>query len=253
MIAPFIAFDKHIIAAVSIVGTSLDFLGGMYLAYDLLGGKHGPLRMLTRAVTYGVLFGIGYGIPYGFVFGLAGGAAHGLTLSLEYSRASKQEHFHYWQEVLFGSVRALAFGIGSAALFGSRFGIVFGLFSALGQAAAYRFGIRPAMDYEPQARPRMTKGQLLSTVNRTFGYGFAGYVSGLVAGQGSRSLGLGLRMGIVVGVVTAIAITLSSWIEWTAENIPEKRLGAFGIVLILLGFTLQSLQYWVVLLDVPVN
>ena len=54
--------DKHTLALVSIIGSSLDVLGAMYLAYDLLGGEHGPLRTLTRAVTYGALFGTGYGI-----------------------------------------------------------------------------------------------------------------------------------------------------------------------------------------------
>ena len=44
--------DHHTAAAVSITGTCLDVLGGLYLAYDLLGGQHGSLRLLTRAVTY---------------------------------------------------------------------------------------------------------------------------------------------------------------------------------------------------------
>ena len=40
--------DKLTLALVSIVGSSLDVLGALYLAYDLLGGEHGPLRTLTR-------------------------------------------------------------------------------------------------------------------------------------------------------------------------------------------------------------
>jgi hypothetical protein len=28
--------------------------------YDLFGGKHGPLRTLTRAATYGLMFFLGY-------------------------------------------------------------------------------------------------------------------------------------------------------------------------------------------------
>ena len=43
--------DHHTVAAISIAGSCLDVLGSLYLAYDLLGGKHGPLRLLTRAVT----------------------------------------------------------------------------------------------------------------------------------------------------------------------------------------------------------
>lgn len=47
--------DHHTLAAVSITRTCLDVLGSLYLAYDLLGGQHGPLRLLTRAVTYSIV------------------------------------------------------------------------------------------------------------------------------------------------------------------------------------------------------
>ena len=40
--------DHHTVAAISITGTCLDVIGSLYLAYDLLGGQHGPLRLLTR-------------------------------------------------------------------------------------------------------------------------------------------------------------------------------------------------------------
>src|ERR1700674_4731313 len=67
--------DHHTIAAIALSGTALNVLGGLYLAYDLFGGKHGPLRTLTRAVTYGVLFFLGYVVflPVGF----SALAAHG--------------------------------------------------------------------------------------------------------------------------------------------------------------------------------
>src|SRR5580704_6496283 len=81
--------DKHTLALISIVGSSLDCLGALYLAYDLLGGEHGPLRTLTRGVTYGALFGVGYGLFFGPIFGLASGVAHGITLAWEYARASR--------------------------------------------------------------------------------------------------------------------------------------------------------------------
>lgn len=64
--------DRHTIALISIIGSSLDVLGALYLAYDLLGGEHGPLRTLTRGVTYGALFGLGYGLALGPVFGCSG-------------------------------------------------------------------------------------------------------------------------------------------------------------------------------------
>src|ERR1700684_3025050 len=92
--------DKHTLALDSIIGSSLDVLGALYLAYDLLGGEHGPLRTLTRFVTYSALFGTGYGLALGPVFGLVSGVAHGLTLAWEYSRASRHEPApEFWVDI----------------------------------------------------------------------------------------------------------------------------------------------------------
>jgi len=59
-----------------------------------------------------------------------------------------------------------------------------------------------------------------------------------------------MRVGFVTGMVTTVGVTLNPSIEYYADNLPERRLGAFGIGLILRGFALQSLQYWLTLLDV---
>src|SRR5580704_12795492 len=90
MMIPF-TVDKHTLALISIIGSTLDVLGALYLAYDLLGGEHGPLRTLTRAVSYGALFGVSYGLFLGPIFGVASGVAHGITLAFEFSRASKHQ------------------------------------------------------------------------------------------------------------------------------------------------------------------
>jgi hypothetical protein len=65
-------------------------------------------------------------------------------------------------------------------------------------------------------------------------------------------LSVGLRAGLMMGIVTAIVIAFTPFIEWTADHVPERRMGVLGIGLILIGFTLQSVQYWVALLDVGV-
>ena len=43
-------------------GSLLGALGGLFLAYDLLGGKDGPLAGVTRVVTYMFLFAIPYSL-----------------------------------------------------------------------------------------------------------------------------------------------------------------------------------------------
>ena len=246
--------DKHTLALISIVGCSLDVLGALYLAYDLLGGEHGPLRTLTRGVTYGVLFGAGYGLALGPVFGLASGVAHGITLAWEFSRASKgRPNPGFWYDTAMSAIRGGGFALGTAYLYGGTFGATFGALSALGQVLAYRAGIRPTIDYQPATRPRLTKHQFLAAVNRTIGYTVAGYISALTAHQSANALSVGVKTGVVIGVVTAIAGFCTPFVEWIADHVPEKRMGVFGVGAILIGFTLQSVQYWLALLDVSIR
>ncbi len=246
--------DKHTLALISIVGSSLDVLGALYLAYDLLGGEHGPLRTLTRGVTYGALFGTGYGLALGPVFGLATGIAHGLTLASEFSRASRQQPKPgVGYDAFMSAIRGLGFAIGAAYLYGPTFGIVFGVLSTVGQVVAYRAGIRPTLDYEPGIRLRLTRHQLIAAVNRTVGYTAAGYISAYAAGYRATALRIAFTAGLAVGVVTAVSSSFTSLIEWGADHVPEKRMGVIGVALILLGFGLQSIQYWAALLDLDVG
>lgn len=205
MMALALTIDRHTLALISVIGSSLDVLGAMYLAYDLFGGEHGPLRTLTRAVTYGVLFGAGYGLAMGPVFGLTSGLAHGITLAWGFSRASRQKPKPgFWLDTAMSAIRGCGFGLGTAYSFGAAFGATFGGLSAAGQAIAYRIGIRPTNNYRP------TK-------------------------------------------VTAVIGSYAPFVEWTADHVPQRRMGVIGVVLILIGFALQSVQYWAALFDVSVQ
>jgi hypothetical protein len=243
--------DKHTLALISIVGGSLDMLGALYLAYDLLGGEHGPLRTLTRGVTYGALFGAGYGLALGPVFGLASGVTHGITLAWEFSRASRHgPKPGFWYDAAMNAIRGGGFALGAAYLYGATFGATFGALSTVGQVLGYRAGIRPTIDYQPATRPRLTKNQFLAAMNRTVGYTVAGYFSSLVAQQREHAIAVGLKVGLAMGLVTAVGNACTPFIEWIADHVPQRSMGVFGVVLIITGFALQSVQYWQVLLDV---
>jgi hypothetical protein len=43
---------------------------------------------------------------------------------------------------------------------------------------------------------------------------------------------------------------VNPYIEYFADNLPERRLGVFGIWLVLSGFAMQSVQYWLAILNV---
>ena len=243
--------DHHTVAAVSITGTCLDVLGSLYLAYDLLGGQHGPLRLLTRAVTYSIVFGVGYGLGLGLFFGLATGVATGVTISIELNRAARGlGHYSLPWEALFSAIRGVAFGVGLYRRLGVEFAIAFGTLITLGQVFAYSRGMRPAIDYVASRRARLSRRQFWGTVVRTIGYIITALICGALVHRADHAWSFAIRVGLVTGLVTGVGVTVNPYIEYYADNLPERRLGAFGIGLIFCGFALQSLQYWLALLDV---
>ena len=246
--------DHHTVAAISITGTCLDVLGSLYLAYDLLGGQHGPLRLLTRAVTYSVVFGIGYGLGLGLFFGLASGIATGITLSIELNRAARGlDHYSLPWEGLFSAIRGFAFGAGLYRILGFGFAIAFAIFITAGQVFAYSRGMRPAIDYAASRRSRLTRRQFWGTVFRTGGYIATALICSALVHHVDHAWSFAIRVGFVTGIVTGIGVTFNPFIEYYADNLPERRLGVFGIGLILCGFALQSLQYWLALFDVRLS
>jgi len=246
--------DHHMIAAVSVTGICLDVLGGLYLAYDLLGGQHGPLRLLTRMVTYSIVFGIGYGIGLGFFFGVACGAATGITIAIELQRTARnQDHYPLPWEALFSAIRGVAFGAGLYRGLGLEYAVTFGFLITVGQVLAYARGMRPSLDYASSRRPRLRRRHLWGVIVRTVGYIATALICSAVTGRIDHAWSFAVRIGLVTGLVTAVGTTVNPFIEYYADNLPERRLGVFGIWLVLCGFALQSFQYWVAILDIPVT
>jgi hypothetical protein len=178
-----------------------------------------------------------------------------LTLGWELSRAARHRpRAGFWYEAAMSAIRGCGFAVGASFLFGARFGITLGVLSTVGQVVAYRLGgIRPSRDYAPATRLGVTKFQLLAGVNRTVGYAIAGYISALVGNERTRALALGIEAGLLIGVVTVVVGASIPLVEWTAEHMPAKRMGVIGVGLIVIGFLMQSIQYWVTVLDVKVG
>ena len=246
--------DHHTVAAVSIAGTCLDVIGSLYLAYDLLGGQHGPLRLLTRAVTYSIVFGVGYGLGLGLWFGLAAGLATGITIAIELNRAARGlNHYPLGGEGFFSAIRAAAFGAALYRSLGLEFAAAFAALITIGQMFGYWRGMRPAMDYVATGKPRVTRRLVWGIVMRTVGYTASALLCSALVQHVEHAWWFAIRVGLVTGVVTGIGGAVIPAIEYYADKLPERRMGAFGIALILCGFALQSFQYWVALLDVRVT
>jgi hypothetical protein len=248
------SMDHHLVAAFSLTGIGLDVLGGLYLAYDLLGGQHGPLRLLTRMVTYSIVFGIGYGVGLGLFFGIASGTATGVTIAIELQRtAHRHDHYPLRWEAVFSTIRGIAFGAGLYQIEGLRFALAFGFLITAGQIFAYTRGMRPSLEYAAARRARITRRHMWGVVTRTAGYIVSALLCSALVRQVDHVWSFALRVGLVTGVVTAAGTMFNPYIEYWADSLPERRLGVFGIWLVLSGFALQSLQYWLAILDIPVT
>jgi hypothetical protein len=187
----------------------------------------------------------------GLFFGLAAGIATGITLSIEFNRAARGlDHYSLPWEGLFSAIRGFGLGAGLYRILGFGFAIVFAILITVGQIFAYSRGMRPAMDYVAARRPRLTRRQFWGTVVRTVGYIARALICSAFIHHVDHDWAFAIRVGLVTGIVTGAGVTVNPYIEYYADNLPERRLGAFGIGLILCGFALQSLQYWLALFDV---
>jgi hypothetical protein len=251
-----ILLTQQLVAEVTLVGMGLDVLGGCYLAYDLLGGKRGPLRTIARTAGYVALFFVGYYIILGTRYALIASAGMGVLLTLEYwsAGAGPVKNVRRPSAIfIFGSLRGVVLGLASMPLAGPSFGGWFGLMCAATLNASYALGFAPTDDYETKSRPRISSHKLFASLLRTLGVSAAGVIASLAVGSPNIQWTFGLLLGVGAGTVSALVGLFSPVIEWWIDNLPERRLGVVGLGLILAGMVLQSVQYWVVVLDISVR
>jgi hypothetical protein len=110
--------------------------------------------------------------------------------------------------------------------------------------------MRPGAEYIAARHPRITRRQFWGTVNRTFGYLVTALICSALVHHLEHALTFAIRVGLVTGLVTGVGVAAYPFIEYYADNLPERRLGVIGVGLMLCGFALQSIQYWVALFDV---
>ena len=230
----------HLIPLLSLAGVILDALGGLYLAYDLLGGKKGPLRIVTKSVSYGVMFGSAYGLTLGVWFALAGLLASGPALSIEMGRRDVRRVHPVCEALAFGFLRAVSFGTAGWLSKDSQFGINFGIFCAVGFVAAYLI-VGPPADTR-LGRLRIDKGVLERAVFRGISIGLAAVLSGAIHRE-CHALSYGVKVGAVTGLSSGILVAVAPAVEAWVDNLPDRRLGGYGAILVLIGSLFQTLQY----------
>lgn len=227
-----------LIPILSLLGVILDALGGLYLAYDLLGGKRGPLRTITKSISYGAMFAIGYAVPLGVWFGLAGLLVSGPALSLEIERRQARAAHPFAAAVVFGVMRAISFGVAGWLSKDAEFGIYFGIFSAVGLVVAYLI-VGPPGDLISERRRLIA---IRRGIARGASIGVAAILSGALHRE-AHALTYGIEVGLVTGMTSGVLVSVAPAIELWADNLPAYRLGAYGAMLVLIGSVFQTFQY----------
>jgi hypothetical protein len=216
----------------------------LYLAYDLLGGKKGPLRAVTNSISYGVLFATVYGLPLGVWFGLAGLLVSGPILSVEIERRDVRGSHSFLEASGYSLPRALSFGVAGWLSKNAGFGISFGILCAIGLVAAYLIIGPPTIP----GRPRINRTVLKRGAVRALTIGLAAVLSGAIHKE-SHALSYGVEVGLVTGLASGVLLSIAPAIEAWVDNLPAYRLGAYGAILVLIGSLLQTLQYVFPLVD----
>jgi hypothetical protein len=154
---------------------------------------------------------------------------------------------------LFSAIRGIAFGAGVYPTVGMQFAGAFAALITAGQIFAYSTGMRPSLDYSTSRRPRLTGRHLRGILLRTAGYTASALLCSKLVHHIDHSWLFALRVGLVTGIVTGVGTAVNPFIEYYADNLPERRLGVFGIWPVFCGFALQSVQYWLAILDIATS
>jgi hypothetical protein len=256
--------DHHLIALFALAGTGLDLIGGLFLAYELLGQRHGLLRSILRAILYSFLVASVYALALDWRFALVAGMGLGLVLTyelgvsqpsekIEFDLSKKRSHALTRRRLGLACFRGLSLGAGAAWTFSISLGLWFWLLATVALVAAYRLRFAPSDEFEASERPHLSGHKVAGAVVRAILLGLAGTLGARINGAKPETLEFGIRYGLVVGLVGLVLGSLTGFIEWYIDRLSERRLGLLGVCLIICGILLQSIQYWVALRDVPVR
>lgn len=234
------ALRNDLVPLLGLTGAIVNGLGALYLAYDLLGGKNGPLRNVTKSISYGVLFGSAYALPLGIWFGLAGLLFSGPALSIEISRRYVRDVHPFFEGMVLGLLRAVSFGAAGWLSKDSWFGINFGVLCAVGFVAVY-FIVGPPVNID-LGRPRIDKVVLERAALRAASIGVAALLSGALHKE-RRVLWYGAEVGVVTGISSGILLAVAPSVETWVDNLPRRRLGGYGAIFVVIGSSLEALHY----------
>jgi len=241
--------DNHTSAVITVIGMTCDVIGGLYLAYDLLGGENGPLARLTKVVNYSVLMILLFLFPMGLKFSLIVGVAFGTALGLHFDRIGKNIPDTYRFLVCVAALRAVATGIAVSL----KANIVLALVIAVAVFALSlllpKFKISPVSVYQSGKKPQLNFKQLLLAVILAGSATAVGLFGASITGGDKTTIQFSLIFGMTFGMAIMVVTSVSPLIEWYSDHLPPKSFGTAGVILFITGFVIQSIPSFATIFD----
>jgi hypothetical protein len=247
---------QHWEAWCNLGGSLLGSLGGLYLTYDILGGKRGPLAGVTRIVTYAALFSIVYGLGLGVRFGLIASLGMGIVLGFDFDlearrvRARKKSR-HWLMHIVIVSSYALVLSLGLMAITNGRtFLFIFPTYAAF-MIGVYLLGWSPAQNRFISKYPVFRLDYLFLSVMRGVGGGFCYWagtsLDSMITNQVCFLVPV-WRVALTIGSGSLFVGAFTPCVEWWLERFSVRWMAVVGVVFAILGFLIQALPNWVILL-----
>lgn len=240
--------DQHVTAAISMVGNLLDAVGGLYLAYDLLGGEKGILRVLIRIVNYSIIITLIFSLMFGIYFGIIAGIGMGTAIGLQLAHAAQGKPETLRSLTLFATIRSLSIGVATCLIAPPLVALVMGAATFGTGFLLPKIGLSPAQLFSANKRPTFSRQKLLFSLVLT---GINASVVGITAFAlgGHSFLMLAVKVAVTIALMTTIIGVISPVVEWYADRLPLRTIGHVGAILFIIGFFLQAIPNLIVLLD----
>lgn len=233
--------DNHLSAVITLIGMACDVLGGLYLAYDLLGGENGPLAQLTKIVNYSLLMILLFLFPMGLKFSLIVGIAFGTALGLHFDRIGK--NIPDTNRFLFGVavLRAVATGIAISLKASLVLAIVIAAAVFAMSLVLPKLRVSPTALYQSSKKPQLNFKQLIVAAFLAVSATAAGICGASIAGGDKTAVYFSILFGITFGMTVMVVTSVSPLIEWYSDHLPPKSFGIAGVILFISGFVIQAI------------
>jgi hypothetical protein len=251
---------------ITYVLVSLAVSVGSYLVlFEIVSQLHFRIETsLGREATFAAVLGLGIGA------GLTAGLGYSISLRARRRYTAPHKPAPYGRRVTYAVIIGVVtglFGIGiyfaaaltpgalhtvatvfiMALLYNSANGLTFGVLVA-------RLLVRSTTDLHPLEMPTFDWRNLPIGL-------IAGLVIGVFVGFGywiffgpDLAIGLGGLIGAILGGIgLGVVVGSAGQVEWWIDHLPIRRMGTFGIVLILGGLAIETFQYFISLFGITVR